>query len=164
MGPTRQNTIGNAGTASVASNGRVTITGGSGNAPVFYLYAANSGFATETTGPTTNPGLLYFTPQSAGPFSTSTLSGAYVVSGPWPVMETGAESSIVTATGANLPIVGYRARERQFDVENKNRTITVNSTTGLVTTPDAPQASSFPNGVDHYGYDFDNPVIKFCKQ
>jgi len=160
------NTIGNAGTASVASNGRVTITGGSGNAPVFYLYAANSGFATETTGPNDHPGLLYFTPQSAGPFSTSTLSGAYVVSGPLPVMETGAESSIVTATGANLAIVGYKSSASgSLTVENKTDTITVNSTTGLVTTPDGSTGVIIsPTEWIIMDTTSTNPVIKFLQQ
>jgi hypothetical protein len=104
---------------------------------VFYLYAANAGFATETTGSGDHPGLLYFAPQSAGPFSTSTLSGPYVVSGPLPVMETGAESSILTASGANIAIVGYKSSAGGgLTTESGTDTITVNSTTGLVTTPD----------------------------
>jgi len=42
-------------------------------------------------------------------------------------METGAESSIVTATGANLAIVGYKSSASgSLTVENKTDTITVN--------------------------------------
>ncbi|MGD0735693.1 MAG: putative Ig domain-containing protein [Terracidiphilus sp.] len=131
------NTNSNAGTVSVASNGRVTINISGGGAPVFYLYGPNAGFATETTGSGDHPGLLYFAPQSAGPFSTSTLSGPYVVSEPLIVMETGAESSILTATGGNIAIVGYKSSAGgSLTVENGTDTISVNSTTGLITTPD----------------------------
>jgi hypothetical protein len=81
-------------------------------------------------------------------------------------METGAESSIVTATGANLAIVGYKSSASgSLTVENKTDTITVNSTTGLVTTPDGSTGVIIsPTEWIIMDTTSTNPVIKFLQQ
>jgi hypothetical protein len=63
------------GTFSVASNGRVTLTcAACGNLPVIYLFSANTGFFLNSDGHVSFGG---FEPQSAGPFTTSSVSGTY---------------------------------------------------------------------------------------
>ena len=58
----------------VAANGRVALTGGS-NPPVVYLYGENQGFLVSTDANATF-GILES--QTAGPFSDSSFSGAYI--------------------------------------------------------------------------------------
>ncbi len=84
-------------TYSVASNGRVTITGGSGHQPILYLVGSNSGFL-MSTGSSTDAGLLF--KQSSGPFSTGSVSGNYVIGVTAPTV-TGASvlSGVGTSTG-----------------------------------------------------------------
>lgn len=78
-GPTFNNvagTLGNlafSGNYTVASNGRVTLSGGA-NPPVFYLFGTNQGFEVGT-GPDSSYGLLEN--QSAGSFGNASFSGAY---------------------------------------------------------------------------------------
>jgi large repetitive protein len=63
-------------TYSVASNGRVTLSGGCGgnNNPVLYLTAVNTGLM-EGTGNSVESG--QFEPQTGGPFTTNSLSGTF---------------------------------------------------------------------------------------
>jgi len=58
----------------VASNGRVTFTGGT-TPPVVYLYGPNQGFLVSTD---TIATLGILEPQAAGPFSDASFSGAYI--------------------------------------------------------------------------------------
>jgi hypothetical protein len=60
-------------TYAVASNGRVTLTGTTGP-PVFYLVSQNKGFVISTNN---NVGFGFVENQSAGPFSSSSISGTY---------------------------------------------------------------------------------------
>ncbi|MHB8411803.1 MAG: beta strand repeat-containing protein [Candidatus Acidiferrales bacterium] len=75
-----QNDGGTAGTQtgtfsySVSANGHVTITGGGGNNPDLYLVDTNKAFFMGTAGDV-NAGFLE--PQSAGPFTNSSVSGNY---------------------------------------------------------------------------------------
>lgn len=78
-GPTFHNVAGTFGTATlsetyiVASDGRVTLSGGS-TPPVFYLYGTNQGFEVGT-GPDSSFGFLEN--QIGGPFSNASFSGVY---------------------------------------------------------------------------------------
>jgi hypothetical protein len=62
-----------AGTYTVASNGRVTVTGTTQPA-VFYLVSANKGFVVGTDASVTTG---FFEPQSGGPFSTASVNGDF---------------------------------------------------------------------------------------
>ena len=80
----------------VASNGRATLSGGS-TPPVLYLYGPNQGFLVGTDADMTF-GILE--PQSAGPFSNASFSGAYVFGSENPSAGTVTmESGVVTADG-----------------------------------------------------------------
>ena len=68
-----------AGTYSVTSNGRVTVTG-TPHPMVFYLLAANQGFVVGTD---TNASTGFFEPQTGGPFSVASANGNYIF-GPSP--------------------------------------------------------------------------------
>jgi hypothetical protein len=61
------------GTYSVAANGRLTIPGVN-QAPLFYLVGPNQGFS---IGASANVSSGFMEPQSAGPFTNSSLSGTY---------------------------------------------------------------------------------------
>jgi hypothetical protein len=83
-------------TYAVASNGRVTLTGGS-NPPVLYLYGQNQGFLVGTD-PDATFGILE--PQAAGPFSNASFSGAYTFGIENPSASTVTmDSGVVTAEG-----------------------------------------------------------------
>jgi hypothetical protein len=90
-------TLSGAATYSVAANGRATITGVFPNAPVVYLSAMNHGFIVG--GGVTAPfGIVE--PQSAGPFSNSSVSGAYFFGTETPGCEcVPEESGVATANG-----------------------------------------------------------------
>ena len=82
---------------SVAANGRVTLTGGS-TPPVLYLYGPNQGFLVGT-----DPDVTFgiFEPQSAGPFSNASFSGAYIFGTEYPSANTVTmESGVLTADGS----------------------------------------------------------------
>jgi hypothetical protein len=80
----------------VASNGRVTLTGGN-TPPVLYLYGPNQGFLLGTD-PNVTFGILE--PQTSGPFSNASFSGTYVfgTENPSASMVT-VESGVLTADG-----------------------------------------------------------------
>jgi len=79
------------GTYSVASNGRVTITGSGGHNPVLYLVSPNKGFLVGTDGSVTTG---TFEPQTGGPFSNTSASGVFGFGTIWP-----AEQNIGYDTG-----------------------------------------------------------------
>ena len=82
---------------SVAANGRVTITGGSGHQPIFYLLGNNEGFEMSTD---SGASAGSFEPQSAGPFTIASVSGNYFF-GQVALSVTGAVvgSGVATSTG-----------------------------------------------------------------
>jgi hypothetical protein len=91
-------TMSGAATYSVAANGRTTITGVFPNAPVIYLSATNQGFILGG-GVTAPSGIVE--PQSAGPFSNNSVSGAYFLGTETPGCEcVPEESGVATANGA----------------------------------------------------------------
>ena len=63
------------GTYMVSSNGRTT-TGGNGGGVTCYVVQQNEAFCVEAS--SSNPGLIYFEPQAAGPFNNASLSGEYL--------------------------------------------------------------------------------------
>lgn len=103
-GPTLNNVAGTSGsstlseTYTVASDGRVALTGGS-TPPVFYLYGTNQGFEVGT-GPDSSFGFLEN--QAAGPFSDTSLSGLYFFGIEDPAASpVGMNSGEMTANGSN---------------------------------------------------------------
>lgn len=84
-------------TYTVASNGRVTLTGGT-NPPVLYLYGNNAGFLVGTDA---NVEFGIIEAQAAGPFNNSSLSGAYELGTENPSTDTAAlESGVATLNGS----------------------------------------------------------------
>ena len=84
-------------TYTVASNGRVTLMGGT-TPPVLYLYGPNAGFLLGT-GPTVEFGIIE--PQAAGPFNLTSLSGGYMFGSENPSDITVAlETGVATLDGA----------------------------------------------------------------
>lgn len=117
----------------VASNGRVTLTGG--NAPaVLYLYGPNQGFLVGTD-PSATFGILE--PQAGGPFSNASFSGAYMFGTENPSPNTVTmESGILTADGNG----------------NATGTVDQSSSTGLTQNKALKFAYSFPaNGIGNIG-------------
>ena len=81
----------------VASNGRVTIAGGS-TPPVLYLYGPNQGFLVGTDA---NVEFGVLESQAAGPFSNASLSGAYMFGSENPsASSVTLESGVATLDGA----------------------------------------------------------------
>jgi hypothetical protein len=74
-GGTSSTTPSQSGTYAVASNGRVTLSGFGGSTPVFYLVNQSEGFVGGTDNSVT---FGFLEPQAAGPFMTSSLSGAFI--------------------------------------------------------------------------------------
>jgi hypothetical protein len=88
-------------TYNVASNGRVTLTGGS-TPPGLYLYGPSQGYWLGTDANVTF-GIL--DPQAAGPFSNASFSGAYMLGTDYPsastvTLESGALSASGTGTAS----------------------------------------------------------------
>jgi hypothetical protein len=84
-------------TYTVASNGRVTLMGGT-TPPVLYLYGPNAGFLVGT-GPSVEFGIIE--PQAAGPFNLTSLSGGYMFGSENPSDVTVAlETGVATLDGA----------------------------------------------------------------
>jgi hypothetical protein len=83
-------------TYSVASNGRVAISGGIGSQPILYLVDTNKAFLLDTGG---SVGFGFVEPQSGGPFSGSSIKGKYFFGAAQPAVSASTVSSGV-ATGA----------------------------------------------------------------
>jgi hypothetical protein len=90
------------GTYSVASNGRVTTTGGK-HPPVIYLVTANQGFLVGTDLSITAGS---FQPQAAGPFSNSSFSGNYFFGDLPPVVSSSGLTTGVATSDGNGNISG----------------------------------------------------------
>lgn len=117
----------------VTSNGRVAFTGGS-TPPVVYLYSANQGFLVGTDADVTF-GILE--PQTAGPFSDTSFSGAYMFGTENPSASTlTLESGVVTADGKG----------------NATGTVDQSNSTGLTQNQSLNFTYSFPaNGLGNIG-------------
>jgi Putative Ig domain len=84
------------GTYSVASNGRVTLTGTT-HPPVFYLVGANKGFVVGTDSNATSG---FFEPQTGGPFATGSANGVFFFGATTPVnANVSDESGVATFNG-----------------------------------------------------------------
>jgi hypothetical protein len=97
-GTTTTTPVTTTGTYSVASNGRVTVTGSGKHSPVFYLVNQNEAWVVGTDNAVTTG---FLEPQSAGPFSNSLLSGTYLGGSQTPVdSNVTDEVDSITADGA----------------------------------------------------------------
>jgi hypothetical protein len=67
-----------AGTFSIAANGRMTLSGGGGKSPIFYLVDSTQGFVVGTDSNTFSGYLQQQTPST---FSTATISGPFFFGG-----------------------------------------------------------------------------------
>ncbi len=91
------------GTYAVASNGRVTLSGFGGNPPVFYLVNQSEGFVGGTDNSVT---FGFLEPQAAGPFSTSSLSGAFIAGTESPSDSNVSDSIVAVNLDGNGNIAG----------------------------------------------------------
>jgi len=83
-------------TYSVASNGRVTITGGTGAPPILYLVDTNKAFLLGADG---SVGFGFLEPQSVGPFTVFSITGTYFFGvAPPAITASTASSGVGTAT------------------------------------------------------------------
>ena len=90
-------TVDQAGTYTVVSNGRVTVSGIT-QPPVFYLVGANQGFVVGTD---SNATTGFFEPQSGGPFSNVSANGDFFFGVTTPVnANVSDDSGVVTFNGA----------------------------------------------------------------
>lgn len=86
------------GTYSVSSNGRVPLTGGSGNPPVLYLIGKNQAFLVGTDD---RVSFGVMEPQTGSNFTNASLSGIYLCGSQQPVsMNVGEEVDYLNADGA----------------------------------------------------------------
>jgi hypothetical protein len=111
-------------TSTVASNGRVTISGtncGNHN-PVLYLNAANTGFMVGT-GMTVESG--QFEPQTGGPFSNSSMSGTFFIGTDMVAYQ--AESVVGSLSLANGSVTGLNDDIGAGD-QSEGRSITASFT------------------------------------
>ena len=115
-------------TYSVATNGRVTITGGTGRCanhpPVFYLTSGNTGFIVGTG---ENVDFGGFEPQVGSDFTPASLSGTYYF-GPVEVVNQG----VVTASGV-LTLNGSGGISIIRDVSFKNSSAADETPAGTIT-------------------------------
>lgn len=117
------------GTYAVASNGRMTLSGITGNVPVFYLSGANRGFGTMTGG--NHGGLLFMEPQT----STTVSAGSYYMGTFTAAPTSYANVGKVTVTGGSLTFLDDTSNSDgtlQLDESIASNTFTVDST-GLIT-------------------------------
>jgi uncharacterized repeat protein (TIGR01451 family) len=85
------------GTYSVASNGRVTISGTGSHNPVFYLVSANKGFVVGTDSAVASGS---FEPQTGGPFTNASVNGTFSFGSITPVeANVSDESGVATFNG-----------------------------------------------------------------
>jgi hypothetical protein len=118
-------------TVSVASNGRVTLSG-SNDLPVLYLAATNTGYGTETTNSQSSPGLLTFIGQSGSSFSTSTLSGNYYEETIGSVPDSSMATDILDLSSGNASLAGYSSESNgTLSPDSGTETYTVDSN-GLI--------------------------------
>jgi hypothetical protein len=151
-------------TVSVASNGRVTLTGSS-NPPVFYLSGTNTGYGTETTDSGDNPGLLTFIGQSGTSFSNSTLSGNFIGINPLPVPDTTANTGITDFSSGSLTSTGYKSDyDGNLAADTGTDTFTVDASTGVLTSPDGVGIIISPTYAVYLSSQSANPSIQFFFQ
>jgi hypothetical protein len=95
-------------TYSVASNGRVTITGGTGSPPILYLVDTNKAFLLGASG-TVGSGFLE--PQSGAPFGVSALNGTFLFGvAPPAVTASTVSSGVATATNGCFHFFSFSFR------------------------------------------------------
>ena len=103
-------TDGGSGTYSVASNGRMTVTGTGNHPPVFYLIAKNQGILIDTSG---KVGFGTITPQVGSSFTVSSLDGNYLGGNEQPTDSNVKSSVIQIDADGNGNLTGT-----QYEVQN----------------------------------------------
>ena len=88
------------GTYAVDSKGRMTLSGITGNVPVFYLSGTNQGFGTMTGG--NHGGLLFMEPQT----SKTVSAGSYYMGTFTAAPTSQANVGVITVTGLNFTFLG----------------------------------------------------------
>jgi len=105
-------------TYSVASNGRVTVTGGGGNhPPFFYLVGSNQGFAMNFSGEVQTG---YFEPQTATSFSLASLDGTYALGVLAPLTSYGDDSTAELSSTGTGSISGTQDQNSQGTLSPDN--------------------------------------------
>ncbi|MFI5058816.1 MAG: beta strand repeat-containing protein [Candidatus Acidiferrales bacterium] len=122
---TIDNTISNL-TYSVASNGRVTITGGSGSQPILYLVGTNKAFF---LGAGASVGFGFLEPQSAGSFGSLSITGTYFFGvAPPAVTASTVSSGFGTATHGRFRFFFFNTLRVTQDSSVSNGTLTSGAT------------------------------------
>lgn len=127
------------GTYSVASNGRAALNLPGGAVIVCYMVAGNQGFcinAIAGAGDVKGAQVLYFEPQSAGPFSDSSYLGEYL-GGSLPQYLSGDVSQIDSSLSSGTGSYSSTYSQSGPSGTNRNQTIlgsySVDATTGAIT-------------------------------
>jgi hypothetical protein len=147
-----------AGTYSVESNGRTSINLPGGALVACYMVASNEGFcinAVDETGDVKGAEVLYFEPQSAGPFSNASLQGEYL-GGSLVLYKDDTDSSINTlwADGAGNHSLIY-------DQSGPDGTLLNQTGSGTYTVDSTGAVTLLENG-SPTGYGFMISANKFC--
>ena len=103
-------------TYSVASNGRVTVTGGN-HPPFFYLLGSNQGFAMNFSGEVQTG---YFEPQTAASFSLASLDGTYALGVLAPLTSNGSDSTAEVSSTGTGSISGTQDQNSQGTLSPDN--------------------------------------------
>ncbi len=144
---------GQSGTYVVASNGRTVLEFPGGAEVVCYVVARNQGFCINTaagTGSLKDAEMLYFEPQSAGPFNYASVSGEYL-GGTLPVYLPGDISQLdsTVISGSNSATFSSTYSQSGPSGTQQDQTVggtyTIDSTTGAVTI-------SAGTGTIYYGF------------
>ncbi len=120
------------GTYTVASNGRMTLSGITGNVPVFYLAGTNRGFGTMTGG--NHPGLLFMEAQT----SKAVGAGSYFMGTFTAAPTSYANVGVITLSSGSFTFLGDTSNSDgslQLNESNAADTFTVDPT-GLLTFQD----------------------------
>ena len=98
---------------SIDSNGRLTLTGGGGGSPVFYLANGSQSFGTEQPSSTNqgNAGLLVLTQQSGSSFSCTTSSGNFMVGSVRTPMSMSVDSGIASEASGVVSVTADESRQ-----------------------------------------------------
>ncbi len=128
----------------VDSNGRMTLSGTGGGAPVFYLANGNQIFGTEQPSVSNggNTGLITLTQQSGSSFSCSTPSGNFLLGTVRPPVLMDVDSGVVTQSSGSVSATIDQSQASGVLTQGGTDTLTcssdsVTATTGRVAYSDA---------------------------
>jgi hypothetical protein len=107
-----------AGTFTVASNGRVTLTSGGGtHPPIFYLVNSSLAFVVDTSSSVASG---FFEQQTGGPFSTASISGQYFFGAEAPTTGSSYASGTANFNAATGVITGNEDSSRSDGLRPSN--------------------------------------------